>query len=736
MSLANVAFLAALDGLKVLVMDWDMEAPGLAYYFRGLHDAAEAKALKNTRGLLDIFWDWSADAHKAQSNDDVDILFKGANSGAIFSACVKPLVDPELFEKEIKLDYISAGGLAVGKEQLSYEDALSKFSWSDFFEKYAGGAVLERLKEWSKSEYDLILIDSRTGFADVAGICTMQMPDEVALCFVLNRQNIDGVARVAAAIRERRKEEVVIRAVPMRLRTAGTDSSEVSDAKARAVSELVRVGGFSPFAIQEDIKNLAIPTIDNMPSYETLAPFVATDLKFDQLTLNYAQLASQLVGKDIKLFTIKSETVDIVKRRLLPRHATEEFLENLVTRESESAVAELQQLTQSAQESIVNEEYLDPDYVKALVRACDGVADNFDDIAEIISIRMAAVDLLRALTLVDPDAWNILLIEKLSDVVDFHGYMLDWESQLALLEELDVILAGFSAINHKLRRIEFRRKAAWIYTESINADAVMRTIGEINALRKDLSGLKLAPDQFEETVAIEVDVFRLRAELDIQKKAYQSARNELSKALDLIERLVPNITSSSLGRAKFGIHIRFTELPKPYVSLREAANHAVEAVSGSWGVQRVVMRFLPLSKILIEAGNDALIFRFCEALFGTDNRSRLQLGSYFGRYPEQALEFFKVMRELVSVVIKNPDRSRSFAICTSLSEVASLVMKGLIRRRRTVGGKEWGLLTNEFDLLITLFDRVGAHVETHNSELENRFFMRSSHPGRSIDGDE
>ena len=41
----------------------------------------------------------------------------------------------------------------------------------------------------------------------------------------------------------------------------------------------------------------------------------------------------------------------------------------------------------------------------------------------------------------------------------------------------------------------------------------------------------------------------------------------------------------------------------------------------------------------------------------------------------------------------------------------------------------------EFELLTTLFDRVGAHVETHNSELENRLFVRSERPS-SLDGED
>jgi hypothetical protein len=735
MSLANVAFLAAIDGLKVLVMDWDMEAPGLAYYFRGLHDAAEAKSLKNTPGLLDIFWNWSSSAELAQSEADVQELFSGVESGEVFAQCARPLVDPGLFKRELKLDYMSAGSLRIGADKLLYEDALSKFSWTDFFEKYAGGAVLEFLKKWAKTDYDLILIDSRTGFADVAGICTMQMPDEVALCFVLNRQNIDGIARVASAIRERRNEEISLFAVPMRFSGGVGESSEISDAKARAVSELVRTGGFSSLAVQDDIKNLAIPSVENLPSYETLAPFIVADPKFDQLTYNYRQLASRIVGKEVKTPEISTKTFELVKRRLQPRHATEEFLTNLTVRQSESAVSDLQLLMQSALESIINEEYIDPDYIKALVKASDGLADESSDLSEVISIKMAAVDLLRAISLVYPSDWRLPLLDKLADVIDFHGFSLEYESQLELLEELDILLSGSSTINLKLRRIEFRRKAAWIYVETQNVDALKRTIGEINGLKKDLSAAKLALDQRMEIVAVDVDVLRLRAEIEIQRKSYQAARNELSGALTLIENALADNDVSSLSRMLFSIHIRFTEFPRPFISVREAAEHAVAAASHGLS-QRIVIRFTSLCRIVLDSACEALAVNFCESLFGSDGRTKIQLGNYYGRYPEQALQFFRVVRELVGIVSKHGDMARVFPICESLSEAASSVLKGLIRRRRTVNDKDWAALEYEFDLLTGLFTRVGVHVETHTSDLENRFFMRTMKPGRLPEEDE
>ena len=175
----------------------------------------------------------------------------------------------------------------------------------------------------------------------------------------------------------------------------------------------------------------------------------------------------------------------------------------------------------------------------------------------------------------------------------------------------------------------------------------------------------------------------------------------------------------------FNIHIRFTEFPRPFVSVREAAEHVVAATSTGGILQRMIIRFTSFCRIVLDSACDVLAVQFCESLFGSDGRTKVQLGNFYGRYPEQALEFFKVVRELVNVVSKHKDTSRVFSICNSLSEAASSVRKGLIRRKRTVNDKDWGALEYEFDLLTGLFIRIGVHLETHTSDLENRLYMRT-----------
>src|SRR4051794_40512476 len=51
MLLANVAWILASNGLRVLVVDWDLEAPGLHRYF---HPFLLDKDLSSSEGLIDF----------------------------------------------------------------------------------------------------------------------------------------------------------------------------------------------------------------------------------------------------------------------------------------------------------------------------------------------------------------------------------------------------------------------------------------------------------------------------------------------------------------------------------------------------------------------------------------------------------------------------------------------------------------------------------------------------------
>ncbi len=55
--------------------------------------------------------------------------------------------------------------------------------------------------QWKALGFQYVLLDSRTGFTDVGGICTRHLPDAVVTMFRLDDQSLQGVEGVVESIR-------------------------------------------------------------------------------------------------------------------------------------------------------------------------------------------------------------------------------------------------------------------------------------------------------------------------------------------------------------------------------------------------------------------------------------------------------------------------------------------------------------------------------------------------------
>jgi cellulose biosynthesis protein BcsQ len=213
MALANVAWVLASAGKRVLVVDWDLEAPGLHRYFRPF---LVDKDLDATDGLIDFFHEYARVASTPVESDEPAPQDWYKSYANILRYAVS--LDWE-FPGRGSLDYVSAG-----RQTSDYASRVSGFNWTSFYERIGGATFLEAVKEKMRSEYDYVLIDSRTGVSDIAGICTIQMPDAVVMCFTLNWQSIEGAAHVAQSLASQRSGErsspLQIFPVPMRVEFA------------------------------------------------------------------------------------------------------------------------------------------------------------------------------------------------------------------------------------------------------------------------------------------------------------------------------------------------------------------------------------------------------------------------------------------------------------------------------------------------------------------------------------
>jgi FxsC-like protein len=138
------------------------------------------------------------------------------------------------FKDEGVLDLIPAG-----RQGPSYSTRVNSFNWQNFYDRLGGGVLLELAKERMRAEYDYILIDSRTGVSDTSGICTVQMPDILVVCFTLNNQSIEGAGAVAASVYAQRRDasgqpDIRIFPVPTRVEKFEKQRLELSREAARA----------------------------------------------------------------------------------------------------------------------------------------------------------------------------------------------------------------------------------------------------------------------------------------------------------------------------------------------------------------------------------------------------------------------------------------------------------------------------------------------------------------------
>ena len=197
MALANAAWILASNNKRVLIVDWDLEAPGLHKY---LHPFLEDKDLASSPGVINLVHEYRAAV----------LNHPDARNGAekLPAEWYEQQADILRYATEINYPFDGEGALhfvPAGTQDSTYATLVNRFSWQQLFDSQGGHSFFEAIKKQMKAEYDYVLIDSRTGVSDTSGLCTVQLPDQLVVCFTLNNQSIEGASGVAAdAFRQRK----------------------------------------------------------------------------------------------------------------------------------------------------------------------------------------------------------------------------------------------------------------------------------------------------------------------------------------------------------------------------------------------------------------------------------------------------------------------------------------------------------------------------------------------------
>ena len=176
MALVNVAVTLARRGRRVLVVDFDVEAPGLDTF-----DVLRPR--EEVPGVIDFVTQY-LEVGRAPAAD------------RFIGEC--PAVGDQ------------GGGLWImpsGRRE-TYAAKFNQVDWGALYERHDGFLLFEDLKEqWNQiMQPDYVLIDSRTGHTDTSGICTRQLPDSVVILFFPNEQNLRGLTEAVRDIRSEANE--------------------------------------------------------------------------------------------------------------------------------------------------------------------------------------------------------------------------------------------------------------------------------------------------------------------------------------------------------------------------------------------------------------------------------------------------------------------------------------------------------------------------------------------------
>lgn len=78
-----------------------------------------------------------------------------------------------------------------------YVRFIQNFEWSEFYERWEGGACLEWFAGELRKRAEVVLIDSRTGVTEMGGVATQHLADAVIVLFGANLENVDNSAKMA-----------------------------------------------------------------------------------------------------------------------------------------------------------------------------------------------------------------------------------------------------------------------------------------------------------------------------------------------------------------------------------------------------------------------------------------------------------------------------------------------------------------------------------------------------------
>src|SRR5690606_118748 len=168
MAMANIAELFYRAGMKVLMVDWDLEAPGLEKFFD-----LNVEEVLDKPGVMDMILDYKEKmCQEIEAATEEDL----------------PFIKPSDLALEVYPDapgegklYLLTAGRRSRDHFSEYANSVLSFDWKEFYDKWDGELYFEWFRRRLNEMADIVLVDSRTGVTEMGGVCTYHFADVVVM---------------------------------------------------------------------------------------------------------------------------------------------------------------------------------------------------------------------------------------------------------------------------------------------------------------------------------------------------------------------------------------------------------------------------------------------------------------------------------------------------------------------------------------------------------------------------
>lgn len=306
MALVNVGEHLARQGVPVILVDWDLEAPGLERFFDGWQAEAESQ-----EGVIDLLVEYrQAIARPPQSSRTETAARSGLPVPARELGRALGFASPR--ERLLDLSEslgLSAGalrflpaGCRAGDQFTEYAAKVKAFDWAGFYRDWEGEIYLEWFRQELLAEDAVILVDSRTGVTEIGGVCVYQLADIVVMLCAANQNNLAGTVSMAEAfsrpiVRELRGGRP-LRILPVPARISASEETEQTNLFIHDFAEHLGHHYRKLGLDLEEARRLLIPQIALYSFRERVAVREIGSSRFrrDDLTAAYREIAETLVA--------------------------------------------------------------------------------------------------------------------------------------------------------------------------------------------------------------------------------------------------------------------------------------------------------------------------------------------------------------------------------------------------------------------------------------------------------